>query len=527
MKRIIGALALGGLIAVSAAGPMQAQTLRMAVGAQVTSMDPHYHNISPNNAFATMVFGTLLDTDGASRLVPGMALSWKTVAEDVWEFKLRPGVTFHNGAPFTAEDFAFTVNRIPQVVNSPGSFRTYTQAIKSVEVVDPLTLRITTNGPYPQLPTDLAQVAILHHTIHAGATTDRFNSGELAIGTGPFRMVSARHGERVELVRNDAYWGKKPDWEKVDYRIVTSPPARLTALLAGDVDFIDQVPTTDIEQMRKNKDIKLSEASSLRFIYIAFDQSRDENPPFATTLDGKPLAKNPLKDVRVRRALSMAIDRQAIVDRVMEGVALPVNQFMPPGTFGHVPELEKNHRADTAEAKKLLAEAGFPSGFAITLHGPNDRYPNDGRIAQAVGQMWTRAGVRTTVEVAPYAAFVVRASKQEFSAFLVSWGSSTGEPSAGLRSVLGTFDRKRGLGSVNRFRYSNPEFDDGLIAAMRELDTAKREQMLKRVTRLAIGDDVAIAPTHVQKNVWAMRTGFTHESRIDERTRAQDVHPAK
>jgi peptide/nickel transport system substrate-binding protein len=521
------ALAASALAAAIAATPAGAQTLRMGVGAQVTSIDPHYHNISPNNAFATMVFGTLLDTDGNSKLVPGMAESWKPVAEDVWEFKLRPGVTFHNGAPFTADDFAFTVERIPQVLNSPGSFRTYTQAIKGVEVVDPLTLRITTNGPYPMLPTDVAQVAILSRAIHTGATTDRFNNGELAIGTGPFRLASARPGDRAELVRNDTYWGTKPAWERVDYRMVTSPAARLTSLLAGDVDFIDQVPTTDIERMRADKTIKLSESGSLRFIYLAFDQSRDDKPPFATALDGKPLDKNPMKDVRVRRALSLALDRQAIVDRVMEGVALPINQFMPPGTFAHAPELETNQRADIPQARKLLAEAGFPNGFALTLHGPNDRYPNDGRIAQAVGQMWSRVGVRTQVEVSPYAAFVVRASRQEFSAFLVSWGSSTGEPSAGLRSVLGTYDRARGLGSVNRFRYSNPKFDDGLIAAMRELDEAKREAMLQSVTRLAIGEDVAIAPTHVQKNVWAMRQGFRHEARIDERTRAQDVHPAK
>lgn len=526
MRHLRAAL-FGTIAAVALATPPQAQTLRAAVGAQVTSIDPHYHNISPNTAFSSMVFGALTATQANSKLAPDLAESWRTIAEDVWEFKLRPGVTFQDGRAFTADDFAFTVERIPTIANSPGSFSTYTQAISSVEVVDPTTLRIRTKGPYPTLAIDLSQVFILSRALHTGATIDRFNSGELAIGTGPFRVVSARHGERVELARNPSYWGPKPAWEKVDYRMVTSGTARLSALLAGDVDFIDQVPTADIERLRANKDIRLSESGSLRFIYIAFDHSRDDKPPFATTLDGKPLEKNPMKDVRVRRALSLAIDRQAIVDRVMEGVALPVNQFMPPGTFGHAPELEGNQRADVPAARKLLAEAGFPNGFALTLHGPNDRYPNDAKIAQAVGQMWTRAGVRTQVEVAPFASYVTKASRQEFSAFVVSWGSSSGEPSAGLRSVLGTFDAKRGMGSVNRFRYSNPAFDDGLIAAMRELDEGKREAMLQAVTRLAIGQDVAIAPTHVQKNVWAMRTGFSHEARIDERSRAQDVQPAK
>ena len=518
-------LALAALIA--AAPAAQAQTLRVAVGAQVTSIDPHYHNISPNTAFASIVFSALTATEGNSKLVPDLAESWKTISDEVWEFKLRPGVTFHNGTPFTADDFAFTVGRIPLVVNSPGSFTTYTQAIRAIEVVDPLTLRITTKGPYPTLAIDLSQIFILSRALHTGATTDRFANGELAIGTGPFRVTAARHGERVDMLRSNNYFGPKPAWEKVDYRIVTSAPARLSALLAGDVDFIDQVPTTDIERLRTNKDIKLSESGSLRFIYIAFDHSREDKPPFITALDGKPLDKNPMKDVRVRRALSLAIDRQAIVDRVMEGVALPINQFMPAGTFGHAPELETNNRADIPTARKLLAEAGFPNGFAITLHSPNDRYPNDGKIAQAIGQMWSRAGIRTAVDVAPFASYVVKASRQEFSAFLVSWGSSSGEPSAGLRSVLASFDAKTGMGSVNRFRYSNPKFDEGLIAAMRELDEAKRDAMLQSITRLAIGEDVAIAPTHVQKNVWAMRQGFNHEARIDERTRAQDITPAR
>lgn len=527
MKRSIRALALGTIAAAAVVAGAQAQTLRVAVGAQVTSIDPHYHNISPNTAFASMVFGSLTQTQGNSKLAPDLAESWKTVADDVWEFKLRPGVTFHNGTPFTADDFVFTYGRIPMVVNSPGSFATYTQAIRAIEVVDPMTLRISTKGPYPTLAIDLSQVFILSRAIHTSATTDRFNNGEMAIGTGPFRVAAARHGERVDMLRNDTYWGPKPAWERVDYRMVTSGPARLSALLAGDVDFIDQVPTTDIEQLRKNKDIKLSESGSLRFIYVAFDHSREDKPPFVTTIDGKPLEKNPLKDVRVRRALSLAIDRQAIVDRVMEGVALPINQFMPPGTFGHAPELEGQPRADVAQARKLLAEAGFPNGFAITLHGPNDRYPNDAKISQAIGQMWSRAGVRTQVEVSPYASFVLKASRQEYSAFLVSWGSSSGEPSAGLRSVLATFDAAKGMGSVNRFRYSNPKFDEGLVAAMRELDEGKRDAMLQAVTRLAIGEDVAIAPTHVQKNVWAMRQGFSHEARIDERTRAQDVSRAR
>jgi peptide/nickel transport system substrate-binding protein len=501
---------------------VQAQTLRMGVGAQVTSIDPEYHNISPNNAFASMVFDALVATDGQSRLKPGLALSWKPIADDVWEFKLRPNVTFQNGRPFTADDVAFTFQRIPTIVNSPGSFSTYIYSIASVEIVDPLTLRLHTKGPDPLLPADLSLVYILSRATDTGMTTEDFNSGKAAIGTGPYRVNSVRFGDRVELDRNDSYWGGKPTWEHVSYRQITNEASRAAALLSGDVDFIDQVPTSDVARMAADRNVRLSQADSLRLVYIALDHMRTGSSPFITDNDGKPLDKNPLKDLRVRQALSLAIDRNAEVARVMEGVATPTMQYMAKGTYGYVPDLQPPH-PDQEQARKLLAAAGYPQGFHITLHGPNDRYPNDFRIVQAVAQMWTRIGVRTAVDTAPYASFITRASKQEFSAFLVSWGTSTGEPSAGLRSTAATYDAATGMGSVNRGRYSNPAFDKELLTAMRTLDDDKREAMLQDATRLLI-DDVGVIPIHLQKNVWAMRVGLLHDARVDELTRPQDVH---
>jgi peptide/nickel transport system substrate-binding protein len=520
MNRIGYAAALA---AIALAPAVQAQTLRMGVGAQVTSADPHFHNISPNNAFAAMVFDNLLETDAQARLIPALAESWRPIANDVWEFKLRRGVRFHNGNEFTAEDVAFTLERIPQVVNSPGSFRTYTQAIRGVEIVDSHTIRFRTNGPAPLVPTDLAQVPMLDRETHTGVTTEAFNSGRAAIGTGPFRLVSYRSGDRVELQRNDAYWGRRPAWQSVDYRMMTNDASRTASLLSGDVDFIDQVPTPDMERLRRNDRVLLSEVDSMRYIYLAFDHMRTGPSPFITDNDGRPLDSNPLKDIRVRRALSLAIDRQAIVERVMEGAATATVQVMPPGAIGFVPDIPVP-RADADTARSLLAAAGYPHGFRMTLHGPNDRYPNDSRISQAIGQMWTRIGIRTQVEVSPYATFIQRASRQEFSTFLVSWGSSTGEPMAGLRSIAATFNREAGTGSVNRGRYSNPAFDAVLARAGQELDGDKREELLREATRLLVAD-VGIVSTHLQKNVWAMRRGFAHDARVDERTRAQDVTP--
>jgi peptide/nickel transport system substrate-binding protein len=522
MKTTIRAATLGAFAAIGLGPLASAQNLTMAVGAPVTSIDPHFHQLSPNNAVAGMIFDRLINTDAQARMVPGLAESWTAVAPDVWEFRLRRGVRFHNGSEFTAEDVAFTFQRVPNVPNSPSSFAAFVRPIRNVEIVDSHTIRLTTNGPYPLLPQDMTNVYILDRETHGSATTEQFNSGQVAFGTGPFRMVSHRPGDRIEFERNDQYFGDRPAFARVNYRMITNDSARTAALLAGDVEIIDQVPTADLQRLRNDQRIALSETTGLRIIYLAFDHQRSDATPFVTDNDGRPIAQNPLRDVRVRRALSHAIDRQAIVDRVMEGSATPSGQFLPPGIFSHIPDFPVP-RFDAEGARRLLAEAGFPQGFRITLHGPNDRYPNDGRIIQAIGQMWTRIGVRTAVEAQPWTTFVGRAGRQEFSAFLIGWGSNP-EGSHPLRNLVASFDRERGWGASNRGRYSNAELDRLLEEALREIDDAKREQLLIRAQRMVF-DDVAIVPLHIQTNIWAMRRNLRHEARADELTRAQDVRP--
>jgi peptide/nickel transport system substrate-binding protein len=518
------ALATGAFALGAGSQGVQAQSLTMAVGAPVTSIDPHYHQLSPNTAVAHMIFGGLTMTDGNARVIPNLAESWRAVDATTWEFKLRRGVKFHNGSDFTAEDVAFTFERVPKVPNSPSSYAIYTRPITKVEVVDSHTLRLHTATPYPLMPTDLAQVMILDSKTHAEATTEGFNAGPMAIGTGPFRMVSHRNGDRIEFERNEDYFGEKPHWERVTYRMIISEASRTAALLAGDVEFIDQVPTSDLARLRRDPKIAISEITGLRLIFLGFDHSREGASPFVTDNDGKPIERNPLKDPRVRRALSIAIDREAITSRIMEGAAIPAGQFLAEGRFGYAPEITPP-AADTAAAKKLLAEAGFPNGFRVTLHGPNDRYPNDSRIIQAIGQMWTRAGVRTSIDALPWSTYIGRAGKQEFSTFLVGWGTSSGEASNPLRNLTATYDREKGYGASNRGKYSNPELDRLLDQAMQELDDTKREALLQQATKVAF-DDVAILPIHIQKNAWAMRSTLTHTPRADELTRAQDVRPA-
>jgi len=533
--KTIATVALAAALAVAAAPdapsgapfgmgrPAAAQTLNLAVGAPVTSLDPHYHALSPNYAVADMLFDSLTAFDARARVEPRLAESWRPVAGDAWEVTLRPGVRFHNGSAFTAEDVAFTIARVPTVPNSPSSYGIYTRAIRRVEVVDPLTVRLHTDGPYPLLPADLAQVAMLDAETHANPLTERFNSGEIAIGTGPYRVLSHRNGDRIEYARNEEWFGPRPHWARVTYRMITNDAARTAALLSGDVDFIDQVPTSDIARLRGDARVALSEIDGLRLIYLALDHSRDGATPFATGEDGRPLPRNPLKDPRVRRALSMAIDRGAITERVMEGASSPTVQLLAPTGFGAIPGREAG-RPDPEGARRLLAEAGYPGGFRLTLHGPNDRYMNDARIIQAVGQMWTRIGVRTAVEGQPWATFVGRAGRQELSAMLVGWGTSSGEASNPLRSLLATYNAARGWGGSNRGRYANPAMDEKLDEALRTLDDGRREAILREATAIAM-DDVGIIPIHLQRNIWAMRRGLRHEARADELTRAQDVRP--
>jgi peptide/nickel transport system substrate-binding protein len=511
-----------GLLALAA--PASGQTLRVAVSSPVTSIDPHYHNLAPNNSLATQIFGRLIEQDEHARLVPGLAETWKLVAPDTWELKLRDA-KFQNGNAFVADDVIFTMDRIPKVPNSPSNFAAYTKPVVSTEVVDEHTIRLHTKGVFPLLPTYLAQFFIINRKTDEGMATEDFNSGKAAIGTGPFRFVSFKPGDRVDLERNDGYWGAKPVWQKISYRFVPNDASRTAALLAGDVDFIDFVPTEDLEKLSRDPKVKLWQTLGLRLIFLGLDQSRDGPSPFVTGPNGEKLDRNPLKDRRVRMALSVAINRKAITDRVMEGAAVPSGQYLPPGVYSYSPDI-KPPPYEPEQAKKLLAEAGYPKGFRIALHGPNDRYVNDAKIIQAVGQMWTRVGVQTEVDPLPWASYAGQANKQAFSAFLFGWGTGTAEASDPLIAQNATFNPAKGWGASNRGRYSNLELDKLIDEALGTADDAAREKILQQAQKLAF-DDVAIIPLHIQKNIWATRAGITYVPTVGEDLRLVNVKPAK
>jgi peptide/nickel transport system substrate-binding protein len=518
----MGRAILGLLVCGMLAGTAWAQTLNIASSAPVTSIDPHYHTLSPNISLDSHIYERLVDRDAAGHPIPGLALSWHRRDDRTWEFDLRTA-TFHDGTPFTAEDVAYTIARVPRVKNSPASFSIYTRAVTSTEIVDPHTILLRTDTPYPLLPADMSQIFIIPHSLGPDPTTEDFNDGKNAIGTGAYRFAAYRPGDRIEMERYDGYWGAKPHWQHVNYRIISNDAARTASLLAGDIDMIEFVPPTDIPKLRTDPRVTLEEVVGNRAIYLWLDQSRTGPTPFVTGPNGETLTANPLMDHRVRLALSLAINRQAIVDRVMEGTAIPTGQYLSPGTYSYVPDLPAPPY-DSAKAKTLLAEAGFPNGLRITLHGPNDRYVNDAKILQAVGQMWQRIGVQTTVEALPWNSFVARAGKQDFSAFLLGWGTASGEGINPLRAQIATWNPERGMGTANRGRYSNPQVDALIDQALATLDDGAREKIIQQATREAM-DDVPVIMLHLQKNIWGVRKGLTYEPRVDEETRAMSVRP--
>jgi peptide/nickel transport system substrate-binding protein len=497
-----------------------AAELRIGLAADVTSTDPHYVNIAPNNNVAWHVFDALVHVDADARIVPGLATSWRAVDDTTWEFKLRRGVKFHDGSVFTADDVAFSLERPAKLIGSPGPFTGFVQAITAKQIVDPYTIRFKTAASYAMLPYDLNSIYIVSKKAATNAATEDFNSGKAMIGTGPFKFIRFARGDRIELARNDAYWGGRPAWDKVTLRILPQDPTRIAALLAGDVDAIENIPTQDLVRLKSNARFRLEQKVSWRTIFFHMDQVRDATP-YAFDKSGKPLARNPFKDIRVRLAFSKALNRKLIVERIMEGYALPASNLVSPTVFGHVEGL-KPEPFDAEGAKKLLTEAGYPEGFALTLHAPNDRYVNDEQLAQAVAQMLARIGVQVKVETLPASAYFSKARNRDFSVAMLGWGSFSGD--LALRALLATPNPAKGYGAWNWGGYSNPSVDRLIEASLATVDVKKREALARQAALEALRDTPLLL-LHHQYASWAMIKNIAYTARTDEFTFAHQFKP--
>ena len=526
MRKLLKPALVAVVLGYGWAFPAAAQELKIAMSSEPSSADPHYHNLTPNNQIARHIYEPLVFMDQYQAIGPGLASSWKIVDDTTWEFKLRANVKFHDGSPLTVDDVIFTFNRVPNVPKSPAPKTSYIRG-KTIEKIDDVTFRVKTPAPEALMLNHLANIEIMSAKASANVTTEDINAGKGAVGTGPYQFVEFVPGDRLVLKRNDAYWGNKEPWEKVTFRFIKSDPTRVAALLSGDVDVIETVPTADAQRLSKDPKVSIASALSNRLVYLHMDRYRAETP-FVKGKDGSQI-KNPFHDLKVRQAITKAINRPAIVERIMEGEAVPASQMLPDSYAGTSKKL-KPVAYDVEGARKLLAEAGYPNGFKLTIHGPNGRYTNDTKIIEAVAQMLTRVGIEASVETLPPAVFFSRASsggpdkQPEFSMILAGWSAGTGEPSDSLRALLGTFDPKVGRGSANRGRYSNPAMDAVLDKALSTVDFDKRNVLLAEAAEIVMGD-VGLIPIHYQKNTWAAKKGLKVTPRTDEYTLAMSVRP--
>ena len=514
---------IAAAVAVSLISPAPAQTLRMGMQSPFV-IDPHARFLGPDMAVAREIFDSFVGRDSESHWVPALAVSWKPVDDHTWEFKLRPDVVFSDGTPFTAEDVAFSFNRV-RTLKTPSPFTSNLRSITGTQIVDPLTIRVITDRPNAMLPGQLTNIFIVSAKLTEAATPDDFQSGKAAIGTGPFKVVSYVRGSSLELARNERYWGDRPVWERVQQRVIPNDASRMAALLAGDLDLMDDVAPNYVARLESSTGVRVFKHASDRVMFL-HPNVRLDQLKMLTDLNGNPLPHNPLRDIRVRQALSLAIDRQALADRAFDGQAIPATQLVPPG-FGGYDDTLPVLPYDPAKAKQLLAEAGYPEGFGMTIACTNNRYVADEKVCQVLGQMLERIGLRMKVETLPASMLFPRARPQinEWPLLFSGQSNSTSrDPTHTISLALHSFDGK-GFGTSNRGGFSDPELDRMINAAIRRMDD-KREDALHAAMMKGI-ELGALIPLYVQTVVVATREGIAYEPRMDEQTVAQNARPAK
>jgi peptide/nickel transport system substrate-binding protein len=503
-----------------------AQTLRIGYKAAVEGADPHIA-YTPNRNLQLHVWDTLLAQDDTLRPIPSLATSWRAVDDLTWEFKLRPGVTFSDGTPLTAEDAIFSIRRAQGVTN-PRNWTSQIRNIAAMEAPDPQTLILRMRAPTPLQPDFLPVVPIISAKHAVDATDADFNGGRAAMGSGPYRWIQWTPGDRVVLERNPSYWGAAEPWQRVEFRFIANDSARVSALLAGDVDVIDAVPAGLYQRVRSHPDTTLVAGDSIftHYLYLDSVSPRIAN---ATAKDGSPLPGNPLADLKVRQALSHALNRRALAERIMEGGATATGQMAPEGFIGHDPGIEVP-KYDPALARRLLAEAGYPNGFTLNLQCTAERFAGDVKTCQAVGQMLTAIGIEAKVETLPISIYFRRSAAlvdgvPELSAHMAMFGSSTGIASEGMNAILRTPNAQLGHGTWNRTRYANAELDAAIAKAASQFDPAQREADSRAAMRLAM-QQIGVMPIFHVKASWGLRKPLTMPVRGDTYTMATEIRRA-
>ena len=498
-----GLLALALALAAAAA---PARTLRYASAQDPQSMDPHALALLYQSRVVTQIYEGLVDRDRKFQLEPALALSWQQLDATTWRFKLRPGVKFHDGSAFGADDVVFSIQRaLDKASQRANQMRGVTGARK----VDALTVDVLTEAPDAVLPTKLWQVAMMSKAWceqHGVVRSQDYNARQEtwavrhANGTGPFVLAAYEADARTVLKANPSWWGRGTaagggNVDEAVYSVISSDASRLAALSSGQVDFVVDPAFQDLPRLKQDKSLKVMATEDNGEQYLVFDQHSAELP-------GVP-GRNPFKDVRVRRALQLAIDTELIARQVLRGEATPTGSHVSPYIGGYVAEFEQRPPADPQAARALLKEAGYAAGFPVTLDCVSIALR--AAVCQAIASMLEKVGIKTNFVASPSATFFPKLTQATTSFAEFGWSPGTDAWNI-LQSLVRTND---GLsaGAFNAGRYSNPKLD-ALIDGLRvEPDEARRERMVGEALRI-LHDELPLMPLYRRHHNWIMRPGI-------------------
>jgi len=500
-----------------AALPLDAKTLRFSSQGDITTIDPHGNNEGFTNAYLDSIYETLVTRGKDLKVIPCLAVSWQLLNPTTTRFKLRDNVKFHDGTPFTADDVVFSIQR---ALSDTSNFKPYLAGVKDAKKVDDLTVDIITEGPAPVLIPQLTEVRIMSRawcTKHNVLKPQDYKNKEEtfatrnANGTGPFILRSREADVKTVAVLNSNWWGKRDgNVTEVVYQPIKQDGTRMAALLSGEIDFVLDPPPQDIPRLKQDPKIKIVEGNENRTVFFGFDQWRDELQ--YSSVKGK----NPFKDKRVRQAVQLSIDTAALRSQVLRGLSIPTGVMFAPQVDGYPKDLDKPVKADRERAKKLLAEAGYPQGFEVTLDCPNNRYIADEKICVAVAAMLAQVNIKVRVNAMPRATYFPKIQNLDTSFYMLGWGVPTFDSQYALQSLLRTRIEKSADGDYNLGKYSNPKVDEAIDKLKTEVDPKKRAELAREVTRLHI-DDVGHVPLHFQVIPWAMRSNVSVVHRADNR----------
>src|SRR6516164_6999229 len=492
--------AVVGSIGALAISPASSQTLRYANQGELKSLDPYTLKETTTIAHLAHAYEGLVTRDKDLKIIPALAESWETPEPTRWRFHLRKGVKFHNGDPFTADDVLFSAQR----VRAPGSnFLSNVPADAKFIKVDDYTIDVKLDSPNPILTAQWDGWFIMDKKwceennavapTPASATTPSYASLH-ENGTGPFIIESHQPGVKTVFKVNPNWWGKPGhNLKEIVFTPIASAATRVAALLSGEVDVIEPVPTQDIQRVNAGGNAMVMTGPEIRTIFLGMDQVRDE------LLYSNIKGKNPFKDPRVREAFYKAIDVDLIKNRVMRGLSTPSALMITPQLFVLSKDFTRP-KADIDGAKKLLADAGYPNGFEVTLDCPNDRYVNDSAICEAVVGMLARIGVKVTLLAQPKAQYFAKVLKPggfQTSFYLLGWTPASSDSHNVLHDILGCRDDKNDAtrGEANLGGYCSKELDALTDKVLIETDNAKRDQLIKQAYEIAF-KDYAYIPLH-------------------------------